>query len=359
MDFGLSEEQELLQQTLRGFVAGECPVTRLREIFDGPSDHVPALWRGLCELGVVGLAVPEAHGGAGLELLDLALVCEVLGEGGLPGPFLAHALATLALVRGGSDQQQSRWLPKLASGDAIGALAAGCESGAWDPAGWRVRVEGGLARGAVELVAGAEVADLLVVGVAGGGLALVERGAPGLRIAPLDALDRTRRIARVELADAPCEPLARGEAAAPSVRDAGLVLLAADAFGAAWRLLRMTLEHVGSREQFGTPLAQFQAVKHQLADAATALEPARGLLWYAAHAQDHLPERAAHAAAVVKAHVGDRALEVAKTAIELHGGIGYTWECDAQIFFKRVLFDRAYLGTPESHRLRGADLAGW
>jgi alkylation response protein AidB-like acyl-CoA dehydrogenase len=359
MDFGLSEEQELLQETVRRFVEGECPAPRLREIFDGESDHVPSLWRGLCELGVTGLAVPEVHGGAGLALLELALVSEVIGGGGLPGPFLGNALATLALGWGGSDEQRARWLPKLAAGDVIGTLAAGADSPGWEPRDWRVRVERGVASGCVDFVPSAQVADLLVVGVEGGSLALVERGAPGLQVTPVDALDRTRRLARVELADTPCELLALGDAAAARVRDAGLVLLAADAFGAAWQLLRMTLGYVGTREQFGTPLAQFQAVKHQLANAATSLEPARGLLWYAAYAIDHLPERAAHAAAVAKAHIGDRALEVAKAAVELHGGIGYTWECDVQIWFKRVLFDRAYLGTPEVHRLRSADLAGW
>jgi alkylation response protein AidB-like acyl-CoA dehydrogenase len=359
MDFGLSEEQELLQETVRGFVANECPATRLREIFDGDSDHVPALWRGLCELGLAGLAVPEEHGGAGLGVLDLALVSEVLGGGGMPGPFLGHALATLALGWGGGEEQQALWLPKLAAGDVVGALGLPGHLPDAETGDSAVRVARGLASGCLEVAPCAGVADLLLVGVDGGSLALVERGAPGLRVEAVDGLDRTRRLARVELADTPCELLAGGEVAAPRVRDAALVLLAADAFGAAWQLLRMTIDYAGTRQQFGTPIAQFQAVKHQLADAATALEPARGLLWYAAYAVDHLPERAAHAAAVAKAHIGDRALEVAKTAVELHGGIGYTWECDVHIWLKRVLFDRAWLGTPEIHRQRSAELAGW
>lgn len=359
MDFGLSEEQELLQDTVRSFVAKECPAPRLREIFDGRSDHVPALWRGLCELGVTGLAVPEAYGGAGLEVLDLALVSEVIGGGALPGPFFGNALASLALTWGGSEPQRARWLPKLATGDAIGTLAIAAHSRGGEPGDWPVRIAGGLVTGGVDFVPSAEVADLLVVGVAGGGLALVECGASGVAITPLDALDRTRRVARVELSGTPGELLSEGAAAASRLRDAALVLLAADAFGAAWQLLRMTIGYSSAREQFGTPLNQFQAVKHQIADAATALEPARGLLWYAAHAIDHLPERAPHAAAVAKAHITDRAFEVAKATVELHGGIGYTWESDVQIWFKRVLFDRAFLGTPDVHRQRGADLAGW
>ena len=120
-----------------------------------------------------------------------------------------------------------------------------------------------------------------------------------------------------------------------------------------------TTTYTGTREQFGTRLAQFQAVKHQLANGAAEIEPSRGLLWYAAHAVDHLPERAPHAAAVAKAHITDRAIGVARDAVELHGGIGYTWESDVQIWFKRVLFDRAWLGAPEVHRERSARLAGW
>jgi alkylation response protein AidB-like acyl-CoA dehydrogenase len=148
-------------------------------------------------------------------------------------------------------------------------------------------------------------------------------------------------------------------AAASRVRDAALVILAADAFGAAWQLLQTTVEYANSREQFGMPISQFQAVKHQIANAATKIEPARGLYWYAAHAIDHLPEQAPHAAAVAKAHITDRALDVAKDAVELHGGIGYTWECEVQIWFKRTVFDRGFLGAPECHRERSAALAGW
>ena len=359
MDFGLSEEQELLQETVRRFVAEACPATRLRELFEGEESIDPALWRGLGELGVLGLAVPEDFGGAGLEVLDLALVAEVLGGGALPGPFFGHALATLAIVWGGSTDQRERWLPKLATGDAIASLAVGEGAAGWDPSEWIVGVEGGLASGAKDFVLAGDRADLLVVGTAGGGLGLIEAGDAGVDASPIDGLDRTRRVARIALSNARCDMLTDGAATAHRVRDADLVLLAADAFGAAWQLLHMTIEYAGTREQFGTPLAQFQAVKHQIANAATALEPARGLFWYAAHAIDHLPERAAHAAAVAKAHVTDRALEVAKECVELHGGVGYTWESDVQIWFKRVLFDRALFGAPDAHRLRSADLAGW
>jgi alkylation response protein AidB-like acyl-CoA dehydrogenase len=359
MDFGLSEEQRLLQETIRGFATAECPPMLLRPRFEAGEGHDPGLWKGLVEIGVAGLALPDEHGGSALEVLDLALAAEVIGESGLPVPFLGHALAGLAIAWGGSPAQRAEWLPKLATGDALATIAFGEPEERWQPDEWQAELAHGRISGRKAFVPDGGAADLVVVGARGGELALVARGAAGVRCTPLSGVDRTRALAELDLTGAAAEPLPDGARVAERVRDAGLVLLAADAFGAAWRLLRMTAAYTGTREQFGTQLAQFQAVKHQLANAVTELEPARGLFWYAAHAVDHLPERARHAAAVAKAHITDRALGVARDAVELHGGIGYTWESDVQIWFKRVLFDRAFLGTPEVHRERSAALAGW
>ena len=142
MDFGLSEEQELLQETVRGFLTHECPVSKLREIFDGESGHDSALWSGLLEMGLGGIAIPEAYGGAGMESLDLALVCEVLGERAVPSPFLSHSIAGLALTYGGSEEQKTKWLPKLASGDVLGSVALGEDDSLWQPEEWNARVSG-------------------------------------------------------------------------------------------------------------------------------------------------------------------------------------------------------------------------
>ncbi len=356
MDFSLSEEQELLQETVRAFVAKECPPQKVRAIFDGERQEVPALSKGLAELGIAGLVVPEALGGAGLELLELALVAEELGRGCVPVPFLGHALATLALAQGGSPAQQAHWLPRLATGD-VRATVALAEAGArWLPEQFRLAATGGRARGQKQLVPEAEQAELFVVGSEGGGLLLVPAGA-GVRVTPTATLDRGRPLATLELDAAPAEPLAAGSAA--RLVTAGSVLVAADAFGAAHQLVRMTAAYVMARRQFGQPLAQFQAVKHQLANMALAIDPTRGLWWYAAHAFDHAPEAAPRAAALAKAHITDRAQQVARDAVEAHGGIGFTWECDVQIWFKRVMFDRLWLGLPELHRERFAALEGW
>ena len=358
MHFGLTEEQKLLQETLRSFVASECPPPRLRELFEAGRGNDAALWKGLSEMGVTGLVVPEAYGGAGLELLEASLVAEQMGAGALPVPFLGHVLACLALNLAGSDAQKERWLPTLASGAALGSVALAEDGDAWDPETWQLRADGGALRGRKRHVPAGADADLLVVGTESGGLALVARGARVVA-EPESALDRTRPVAALRFEGAACEPLAAARGASARLRDAGLVLCAADAFGAAWQLVQMTVAYAKSRQQFGQPIAGFQAVKHQLADMATQIEPARGLFWYAAHAWDHLPDEAPRAAAIAKHHLTERAAEIARAAVELHGGLGFTWECDVQIWMKRALFDRAFLGAPAHHRARCAAMGGW
>jgi alkylation response protein AidB-like acyl-CoA dehydrogenase len=356
MDFALSEEQELLQSTVRGFVAKECPPQTVHAVFDGERGAVSVLWQGLAEIGVAGLCVPESLGGAGLELLELALVAEELGRGAVPVPFLGHALASLALARGGSLRQQEAWLPRLAAGTARATVALAEDGARWLPADWRVELANSRVSGRKALVPEAEGAALFVVGCRGGGLALVPAG-PGVRVTPEPTLDRGRPLAALELDGAPGEPLPACDAA--SLIDAACVLLAADAFGAAHQLVRATTAYLQARQQFGQPLAQFQALKHQLADMALEIDPTRGLWWYAAHAFDHVPAEAPRAAALAKAHITERAQQVARDAVEAHGGIGFTWESDVHLWFKRVMFDRLWLGAPELHRERYAALEGW
>jgi len=283
----------------------------------------------------------------------------VLGEAAVPGPFLGHALAALALVRGGSDAQRSRWLPKLASGEAIGSVALAEAPSAWRPEDWSTALAGGKLSGEKSYVQHAAGADLLVVGTAGGGLALVERAARGVSITPVDALDRNQVLGHVRFEGAGAEALGGGHELSELLLDAGRILLAADAFGGAWKLIRTTVEYAMTRQQYGQPIAQFQAIKHQLANLAAETEPMRGLWWYAAHAFDHIPQERAAAAAAAKAHVTDRAVDVARMCVELHGGIGFTWECDVQFWVKRSMFDRTYLGNPQAQRELIAQLGGW
>lgn len=354
MDFALTEDQQLFQNTVRGFVTKECPSQTVRTIFDGKQQGTE-LWQALAALGIPGLAIPEAHGGAGLELLDLALVAEELGRGAVPVPFLGHALATLALARGGNAQQQSTWLPRLASGAARASVALAEDGGNWLPSAWRMELAGGRLQGTKQHVPEAAGADLFVVGCRGGALALVEAES-AVRVTAEATLDRGRPLATLKLNGAPAQALDFDGA---RLVDAACVLLAADAFGAAHHLVRATVEYLQTRRQFGLPIAQFQAVKHQLANMALDVDPTRGLWWYAAHAFDHAPSEVSRAAALAKAHITERAQQVARDAVEAHGGIGFTWECDVQIWFKRIMFDRLWLGAPELHRERFAALEGW
>jgi len=358
VNFDLSEEQELLHQTVQQLVETELSTAQLREIFEGEAGNDPALWKSLVEMGIAGLIVPEAYGGAGLELLDLAVCAEALGLGAAPGPFFGHSVACLAISLAGSEAQKQSWLPRLATGDAIGTFAFGEAGGLWDPSDWTLTGDATLSGGKLN-VPSAALADVLVVGVAGGGLVLVERSASGIAIEDMEGVDRSRRIHSVLFENTPCEAMPAGIAESNRVRDAALILLAADAFAAGSKLVDMCVEYAKTREQFGVTIGHFQALKHQLANMAIEIDPSRALYWYAAHAFDHIPADSERSAALAKAHVTDRAMQIGRDAVEAHGGIGFTWECDVQLWFKRAMFDRAFLGTPAVQRDRIASMSDW
>ena len=362
MDFGLSEDQVLLKDTIRRYLDAECPTTRVRAVMEAEGGHDPALWKGLAELGVPGLYVPAEHGGSGLDLLDAALAAEELGRACTPGPYLATTMATVALLASGNATAQRTWLPRIASGDAIVTVAIGEGIGVWDAGAMTTRARDGALRGEKPLVPYGELADAILVVAQddeGPGLWLVERGARGLGTSALQGSDMTRRVAAVQLDGVPAVRVAGGREAADRARDAGLILIAADAYGGMRRCLDMTVEYVLTREQFGQPIAAFQAVKHQLADLVTDVEPAMAMWWYAAHAFDSMKDQSERHAALAKAHLTDLFDRVTRMCTELHGGIGFTWEYDLHLWFRRAIFDRAYLGDATSHRLRAATLAGW
>jgi alkylation response protein AidB-like acyl-CoA dehydrogenase len=359
MDFGLTLEQEMLQETVRGFVANECPPPRLREIFDAGTGTDTAVWKGIVEMGLAGLVIPEEYGGAEMELLDLALVTEVIGGACLPSPFFGHALASLALIHGGSEAQKKAWLPRLAEGDVVGTYAAAEENSAWDPSEWSVNEVDGKLSGVKIYVPHADLADVFIVGCSRGRLALVERNAEGVTVEDVGGIDRSRPVFKVVLENTPAELLEAGQSASKRVADAALILLAADSFGVATELIRMSTEYAKTREQFGSIIGQFQSVKHTLARLSTDIEPTRALYWHAAHAFDHLPAESERASALVKAHITERAMLTARAAVELHGGLGFTWECDVQMWYKRAMFNRAAFGLPDVHRSRVATMAGW
>lgn len=355
MRFHPTSEQVAIQDAIGGTLADALPIARLHALADGDDDFDRASWDALMALGLAGMMLPEGDGGAGLGLVDLAMATETLGACAAAGPVVQHLLAVLGIDMAGGPARD-RWLPALADGGKVATLALG---GDWLPQGWDVACTDDRLTGTVRFVPGARSADIFLVGLAGGGLALVEAG-EGVRAAAMPSSDRTRRLSDVTFEHAPATILfAPGDPAVERWFDAALVLCAADALGGAGHCLDLAVGHAKSREQFGVPIGQFQALKHQLATMALAVEPARALLWYAAYAWDRRVPDAPRAAAIAKAHIADRFVTVARDAVAAHGGIGYTWEYELNLWFRRSLFDRAYLGSPGLHRARAADLAGW
>jgi alkylation response protein AidB-like acyl-CoA dehydrogenase len=350
--FHLSPEQEALQDSILRTAQRVCPPERRRALLDAPTDFDRPIWEAVMELGVGGLMIPEDFGGVGFGLEDTALAMEALGQTATPGPFFGHVLAGWALAQSDDAALKDRWLPRLAAGEAVATIALD----GWSPEEWAPEVAGGVANGQVRFVPGADQAGLIVVGTKSG-LAVVEAG-KGVELEAMSGSDMTRRLWHVKLTDAPAT-LIGGADTARRLVDAGLILLAADALGGAEQALAMTVEYAKQREQFGQVIAKFQALKHQFANMALEVEPARALVWYAAYAWDlGLPD-APRVAAHAKAHLADRFVSVARMAVQCHGGIGYTWEYDLQIWFRRSLFDRAFLGAPSTHRERVAVMAGW
>lgn len=361
MDFGLSGEQRQLKDTLRRFLAERCPSTRVREVMESDDGHDRELWKGLAELGVGAILIAEEHGGLGGELLDAALVAEELGYAAAPGPMLATTMATAAVVEGADLAAKQRWLGHLAAGESIATVAIGEDGSEWRPEHLRTQATHGRLSGAKTLVPYASLADFMVVAASdaeGPGLWLVDGSAAGLELCTLEVNDRTRRLDAVTFSEVEATKLGGGELL-DRVLAAGSVLIAADAYGGASRCLEMTRSYVLEREQFGRVIGSFQAVKHQLADMVAELEPSLSLWWYSAHAFDHIKDQAPRHAAMAKAHLSGVFENIVRQATELHGGIGFTWEFDLHLWFRRALFDRSFLGDAAQLRARAAQLANW
>lgn len=338
MNFDLSDDQLLLQSSVHDYFQTRVPMSRIRAVIDGGTDD-DEIWSGLMDLGVGAVVAPERHGGLGLGVLDIAAVMEMIGYASAPVPILGQVLGILALAHAGSDDQRERWLADLASG--------------------RRRV--GVVFADTAAVLDAADADVLVVQV-DDGFVLAEVD-DAVTVKQLRSIDKTRTLSHIRLNSESLQPLSGGPEVVEWLRGVALTLLAADAVGGATRCLDMTVDYVSVREQGGVVVGSFQAVKHQLAELALRVDPARGLYWYAAHLLDqHRPvigTDAARAAALAKAHTTERFVEAGREAVKLHGGIGYTWECDVHIFLKRALIDRQYLGDPRQLYARVADLSGW
>jgi alkylation response protein AidB-like acyl-CoA dehydrogenase len=363
MDFALSEEQNLLAASLRRYLEEECPVTRVRELVADTPGRDGGTWKVLCELGVAGLLIPEQHGGSGLALLDAVVAAESLAWGVAPGPFLGSAvMAPVALLAAGSPEQQARWLPQLATGGCRFGIAATELVSRRDGAGVEAR-EGRLHGTALMVLDGPDADHFLVPTAGGRGLALVDAQAPGLACTQLRTIDRTRGFAELAFDGAPAAEWLGDERTAETacrrMLAAGRTVLAADILGASERALELSVAYAMQRKQFDRVIASFQAVKHMCAEMVSELEPARSLVWYAAHAFDAVPGEAPQMALHAKAHLSEIGPYIVRTATEVHGGIGFTDEQNLHYWFKRVGVDRQLLGAPEALRGEAARLQGF
>jgi alkylation response protein AidB-like acyl-CoA dehydrogenase len=360
MEFGPSENQRLFDRLVRKFLADRLPMDVLHRLARTGSGFDETLWRGLVEIGLVGLLIPERFGGAGLGVFDAALAAEAMGASAAPAPFTAAAvMAPLAIMGSDSDAARAEWLPRIATGAARLAVAFDHLGGVTAPS--TVERRGDRLSGHLDGVIDVAGATHVLLVHDDGAMALLRVDGAGVTISLCPSLDRTRPLGSVELSDARADVLhaSDGRALALRVLDAGRTMLAADTLGAAQTMLDRAVAHALQREQFGRLIGSFQAVKHMCADMVTMLEPCRALVWYAAHAQDAMPEEARLAACHAKAHVAEVGREVSRTATEVHGGMGFTDELGLHYWFKRVAVNRQLLGGPERCRREAAALQGW
>ncbi len=313
MDFDLNDEQKEIKRVANELLASRSPFAKVREAAEAGA-YDPALWRELVELGWPGIAVSAEHGGQELGAVGLAVLVEELGYACAATPFFSTATAAAVIQATGSPEQQSRWLPALASGEATAGI------------------------GTRQLAADADDAAVIVL-LDGDEAVLVDRAEAEVR--PLVSIDATRRFATVG-----ADGQTLGGGAADRIRAA----LSAEVVGVCQRALDMTLEYVKDRKQFGVPVGSFQAVSHRCAQMLLNTESARSAAYFAAWAADDDPDRLPEAAALAAASAADGGREVTASAIQAHGGIGFTWEADLHWLYKRAQLDSALLGGAARHR---------
>lgn len=364
MNFDFSEEQKLLAHTARDFLQKHAPLSVCREVLESTEPFSKELWSGVAQIGWLGAAVPEEYGGAGLGRLELAVVAEELGRALAPIPFAPSAcLVTEALLLAGSDAQKHEHLPALASGEAIGCMAFADGAGVDTPRAGACRFGSGRLTGAKTAVVDGEAATLALVlaqGEAGPVLVLADLRDARVTRHALRPFDPSRSVANLAFEGTPAEPLGvagEGEALAQRLLERAAVLCAFEQVGGAARAFEMTRAFCLDRHAFGRPIASFQAVKHRLADRWVEIELARSNAYYGAWALEHeVPELPlAAAAARVSASQAFRAM--AEEMVQLHGGVGTTWETDCHLFYRRARHLEAWLGATAGWKHRLAELA--
>ena len=348
MEFGLSQEQLILDESVRKFLSSEVPLDAVRAVASGETTDA-RIWQNLAEMGLAGVLIPEAHGGAGLGMLDAVVIAEALGYAACPGPFLSSAvMASYLLNESGATDPLARvaageYRVGIAFADAIGARKG------------QVSESGSALTGQTLFALDAE-ADAYLVALNDGRVFMIETSA--LTRAPLTTIDHTRSVCELSFDASPACLVTDDKALVRQTILRGRAIQAADTLGAAQCMLDQAVAYSLERKQFNRVIASFQAVKHLCAEMVSQLEPCRAFVWYAGHAFDESTEDAAVTACHAKAHLAEVGQFVAKTSTEVHGGMGFTDLLGLHYWFKRIGFNRQMLGSPEAVRQEAAVLQG-
>ena len=363
MNFTFSDEQEELRRTIRRFFDDKSPSTEVRRLMETPDGYDEAVWKQMAqELGLQAIAIPEEYGGQGFSFVELGIVLEEAGRALLCSPFLATAaIAAHAILNAGTDEQKKALLPGIASGETIATLALGEPDKGWSADDITLEAKDGVLNGSKTYVIDGHVANLIVVaarepgtgGTDGISLYVVKGDAEGLTRTKLEALDLTRKLARLDFNNVKAEALGPKGQAWPALQrtlDQAAVALAAEMTGGAQRALDMAVQYAKDRYQFGRPIGSFQAIKHKCADMLLEVESAKTATYYAlwvAAADD--PELSI-VAPMAKAYAADAFNKAARDNIQVHGGIGFTWEHDAHLYYRRAKSSELMFGDAPYHR---------
>jgi alkylation response protein AidB-like acyl-CoA dehydrogenase len=363
VNFAFSQDQQLLKNSARSYLDEHCSSAVVRALWDDARGVSDTLWKEMAQLGWLGLSLPEAHGGSELGMVETVILLDELGRAAAPTPYLSTVLAARAIAEAGTPAQKDRWLSAVATGGTRAAVALLEGDLAWDLARITTRAEpsrdGYELTGTKQFVGWAHVADVFLVSaqsVEGPTVFLVEPGAPGLSLSPVLSMDPSAHWVTVRLDGVPVGAdgvLGAAGGADPILRELllrGAVGGAAEMLGAARRCLDMSVSYAKVREQFGQPIGSFQAIRHKCAEMLVEVENSHSATYYAAWALDAGAEDRETAASVAKAYVGDAARKVCGEAIQVHGGIGFTWEYDLHLYFKRAKALEPIYGDADYHR---------
>ena len=360
MYFGLSEEQKSLEENINRFLADNAPLDTIKAVAEGDTDKAREVHRGIIDLGLSGLVVPEEYGGLELNMLFATVVSAALGSGTAPVPYVgSYVMAPLAINLAGEENQKNQWLPKIAGGECVIGVGLSEYVGAREDAGIEF-VNGKLSGRCLFIVDGKDAHAYLLANKSGE-LYIVDSSNSGIEVIELTTVDKTRTSIELILKDVDAEllPGSTYKSVIEKVLDAGRLMLAADTVGAAQVMLNKSVAYSLERKQFGRLIGSFQAVKHMCAEMAADLEPCHSMIWHAAHCLDNVPEESRLMACQTKAHISEVGKQVSKTATEVHGGMGFTDELGLHYWFKRIGLNRQLLGSPELIREEAGRIQGF